>query len=36
MDKEMNVLSTFPGYENDAPKYAAFLDKGKDKFNSTK
>ena len=36
IDKEMNVLSTFPGYENDAPKYTAFLDKGKDKFNSTK
>jgi thiol:disulfide interchange protein DsbD len=29
VDAEMNVLATFAGYENNAPKYAVFLDKGK-------
>ena len=32
IDTDMNILATFPGYENDAPKYAAFLDKGKEAF----
>jgi|AntRauTorckE5430_2_1112549.scaffolds.fasta_scaffold04679_3 thiol:disulfide interchange protein DsbD len=36
VDAEMNVLATFAGYENNAPKYAVFLDKGKAAFYDKK